>query len=274
VRRIAQRRRRRKKYFDRNAMRRSEIIRHARYTRAMEREQDRRRSLVAFVWHHVDADDLVWAVMATGSQMLMPAIVEKPQPGDPPPPEMKARPVSEAEAREIVDEALAVSPIFGCDRLAKFLGLPYDVRNKLKIRTIGSIDVKKRARMEIRRVRDKVKRQNKRRAEGVRPRDEYEANSLSRTQPWRALGVSRRTWERHRNKAHDASVSAITFLLPKDGPATPAGGVGTSEQGFALKEARGLTSSRTATQLAADIPISVVPCWVFGRKPQKLVRAA
>ena len=255
MRRIAQRRRRRKKYFDRNAMRRSEIIRHARYTRAMEREQDRRRSLVAFVWHHVDADDLVWAVMATGSQMLMPAIVEKPQPG------------------VISGGGVEGKAGFGSGS-AQFLGLPYDVRNKLKIRTIGSIDVKKRARMEIRRVRDKVKRQNKRRAEGVRPRDEYEANSLSRTQPWRALGVSRRTWERHRNKAHDASVSAITFLLPKDGPATPAGGVGTSEQGFALKEARGLTSSRTATQLAADIPISVVPCWVFGRKPQKLVRAA
>jgi FixJ family two-component response regulator len=29
-----------------------------------------------------------------------------------------------------------------------------------------------------------------------RPRAEYEANSLSRTRPWEAMGISRRTWYR------------------------------------------------------------------------------
>lgn len=36
----------------------------------------------------------------------------------------------------------------------------------------------------------------KRWAEGVQPRAEYEANSLERTRPWEALGMSRRTWYR------------------------------------------------------------------------------
>jgi hypothetical protein len=270
---VSGRRRKRKKNFDRNAMRRSEIIRFARYTRAMEREGDRRRSLVAFVWHYPDADDLVWSVMYAGSWMLMPAIVNKPRPGDLPPPEMKAEPVSEAEACGIVDEALAVNPIFGCDRLAKFLGLTYDVRNKLKIRTIGSIDIKKRARMEIRRVLDKVKHENRRRAAGVLSRDEYEANSLSRTQPWKVLGMSRRTWERHRNKARDASVSAITYFSPKDGLATPAGGAGTSEWAFGPKEGK-----RTYVLADGDHDCcrqTYIGITSFiGRSGQKLARAA
>jgi len=29
------------------------------------------------------------------------------------------------------------------------------------------------------------------------PRDEYEANSLMRSKPWEALGMSRATWYRH-----------------------------------------------------------------------------
>lgn len=37
----------------------------------------------------------------------------------------------------------------------------------------------------------------RRRANGIRPREEYEATSASRTQPWRWFDVSRDTWERH-----------------------------------------------------------------------------
>jgi len=35
----------------------------------------------------------------------------------------------------------------------------------------------------------------------AQPRADYEANSLNRTKPWEALGVSRSTWYRHRNKS-------------------------------------------------------------------------
>lgn len=30
----------------------------------------------------------------------------------------------------------------------------------------------------------------------AQPREEYEANSLSKTEPWKQLGMSRRTWYR------------------------------------------------------------------------------
>jgi len=41
----------------------------------------------------------------------------------------------------------------------------------------------------------------KRRAAGAVPRAEYEANALSTTRPWEALGVSRATWYRQQKKA-------------------------------------------------------------------------
>lgn len=42
-----------------------------------------------------------------------------------------------------------------------------------------------------------------RRRNGVVPRSDYEANSLSKTKPWEAEGISRRTYERRRKAASD-----------------------------------------------------------------------
>jgi hypothetical protein len=50
----------------------------------------------------------------------------------------------------------------------------------------------------------------KRRKAGVVSRDEYLANSKSRTEPWKAEGVSRRTWERRR-KAEDCRKSVASI---------------------------------------------------------------
>jgi hypothetical protein len=64
---------------------------------------------------------------------------------------------------------------------------------------------------ERRKERDRLRITKKRRENGVTPRATWLANNnLSRTEPWKAMGISRSTWERRRKKAAsevDASVS-------------------------------------------------------------------
>jgi hypothetical protein len=108
------------------------------------------------------------------------------------------------------------------DNLAKFLGVTYAQRQALRITTIGSIDVKKRARKKLRKREDRLAAERKRRERGMRPQPE----SLSATQPWKELGMSRRTWERRRNMARDASdatLSAARYLKGADRLASPEG---------------------------------------------------
>src|SRR5262249_1358107 len=156
------------------------------------------------------------------------------------------------------------------DNLARFLGVVYADRQALGLTTIGSVDIKKRARKELRKRRNRLVKEAKRRAAGMRPQRE----SLSATKPWEKLGISRATWYRQ-NKARirrETTLSAAYFLSSEDGPVSPAPGAGPSEGGFASKEARerppaappeaaikarGLPSSQTATTIAADLPISV-----------------
>jgi hypothetical protein len=70
----------------------------------------------------------------------------------------------------------------------------------LRITTIGAIDRTKDERQADRKQRkrqaDRARRQRDRQARGVKPRIEYETNSLARTKPWLTAGVSRSTWYR------------------------------------------------------------------------------
>jgi hypothetical protein len=88
------------------------------------------------------------------------------------------------------------------DRVGKELRLSYADRSRLNIRTIGAYDVDKRARasrsLAKRQKRDRERARATRAAKGALTREEYLAKSLSRTKPWEALGISRRTYERHR----------------------------------------------------------------------------
>jgi hypothetical protein len=185
--------------FDFAAKRRREIVLHARHVGAAETE-DFSRWLIAWVWHNPKAKDQVWSVMECARNM--------------------GRKISEAEASAVTEEASITRKRLSADNLARFLGVPYEHRQDLRLTTIGSVNVKKRAREELRKLRASKALAAKRRANGVRPRAEYEANSLSSIQPWKEMGMSRRTWERHRNKARDASVSTPIFLSSVDRPAT------------------------------------------------------
>jgi hypothetical protein len=220
---------RRNNNFDFCAKRRREIVIHARYVGAADTE-DLNRWLIAWVWHNRKAKDQIWSVMECARNM--------------------GRSITEAEASAITEEASITRKHLSADSLARFLGVTYEQRQALRLTTIGSVNVKKRARKELRARNSRLRKERMRRARGMRPQSE----SLSATQPWRELAMSRAAWYR-RNKARrdsETTLSAAIFLSSEDRPVSPEGGAGLAERGFASKKARGYPSSQTATTLAAD----------------------
>jgi hypothetical protein len=212
--------------FDFCAKRRREIVLHARLVGAADSDE-LSRWLIAWIWHNQKAIDPIWAVMEAAKRM--------------------GGEITEAEAAAITEEASTTRKHLSADNLARFLGVTYDQRQELGLTTIGSINVRKRARKELRKRRWRLNAERRRRGRGMRP----QSQSLSRLKPWAAEGISRRTWERrrHRNMTrtqNDADSSTPIFLISEDGPAS----AGTSEGGFASKEARGHPSSQTVTMPA------------------------
>jgi hypothetical protein len=196
--------------------------------------EDRSRWLIAWHWHNPSGEDPIWSIMEAAKRM--------------------GGKITEAEASAITEEASITCKHLSADNLARFLDVKYAQRQALRLTTIGSVDVKKRARKELLKLRKRRALERKRRASGVRARTEYEAHSLSRTQPWRALGMSRAAWYR-RNKARRASETSVSppiFLSSGDRPVSPEEKEGATERGFASKEERGLPPSQTATTLAGD----------------------
>jgi hypothetical protein len=244
VRHVSAPRRRRNHNFDLNAKRRKEIVLIARHVGAAQTD-DFDRYLIAWVWHNPRAIDQIWSVMEAAKRM--------------------GGGITEAKASEITEEASITPKHLSADNLARFLGVTYAKRQALRLTTIGSIDIKKRARKELRKRRDRMAKEAKRRARGMRPQSE----SLSRAQPWRELGMSRTTWYRRNKtrKRRETTLSAAIFLSSEDRSVSPAGEAGLSERGFASKKecprsgrgvaatvgASGLASSQTATTMAVDV---------------------
>jgi hypothetical protein len=248
---VSARRRRRKHNRDLNPIRRREIIRHAVHIGAHETE-DVSRWLIAWHWHNRKAKDPIWSLVEAAKRM--------------------GGSITEAEASAITEEASITRKHLTADNLARFLGVTYAQRQALRLKTIGSLDVKKGARKVLRKRKDRLYQAAKRRAAGARPQSE----SLSATQPWKEEGMSRPAWYR-RNKARrdsETTSSAVSLIGNADRPVLPETGMEASERCVAPKQEDLRLESADGASLTADIPISVVPCWVFGRRPQKLARAA
>jgi hypothetical protein len=90
------------------------------------------------------------------------------------------------------------------DVLGSRLRLSDDERTSLRITTIGAYDVNKAARKRRsqlrKRERDRIKSAEKRIQSGAQPRQTYLDQCLSARAPWKADGISRRTWERRRKR--------------------------------------------------------------------------
>jgi len=87
------------------------------------------------------------------------------------------------------------------DEIAKLLRVTFAKRRKLKLWTFGACDLspeERKARAKARKKRKDRKGAAERRLQhGAKPR----AQSLSQLQPWKAEGISRRTWERRPENA-------------------------------------------------------------------------
>jgi hypothetical protein len=105
------------------------------------------------------------------------------------------------EIDTLISEVSTAPLRWSADALAKRMGLMAAERSALRISTIGAIDQTKPERIAARKERARKRAQERRRAQGAKPRYEYEANSLSRQKPWLAAGVSRSTWYRRRTRA-------------------------------------------------------------------------
>jgi len=155
--------------------------------------------------------------------------------------------ITEAEAAAIIDEAVHThSPPLSADDLARFLGLRYDKRRALGIKTIGSIDIDKQGRKEIRKLQDRYSKERKRRRLGMKPHSE----SLSQTRPWKDEGISRRTWYRHRRQQDDGA--RVTRPLAKRAAASIT--VGTVLSAAIKKEHCGQICAT-----AANTPVPPIP---------------
>lgn len=102
------------------------------------------------------------------------------------------------EQAEIVPPILANPSRWKADALAWRLRLTKEERNMLGITTIGAVDENKAARTKRRRAADRQRKENARRAKGMKPREQYEGQSLSKAKPWVAEGISRAKWYRRR----------------------------------------------------------------------------
>ena len=191
--------------FDFNRRRRIEIERHAIQVGAAQTE-DLSRWLIAWIWHNPSAKDQVGAVIECVRRMGRDDM-------------------SPAEARQIIDEAQSTSRCRKADSLAAWLGITYVERQALHIRTIGSVNVKKRGRTELRKRSKRMAQESRRRSRGVQARVQYENSSLSASRPWEKLNMSRRTWYRRQNQRPKhgpatvgTSACPITFVIPKHIP--------------------------------------------------------
>ena len=128
------------------------------------------------------------------------------------------RSVGGAVAEADVEHVARETPLRrrSADALGKVLRLTESERAACRITTFGAIDCTRAQRTARRKEKARERKRADRLAAGATPR----AQSLSRTRPWEAEGVSRRTWERRR-KARDASSSAANLpVLAADEVAT------------------------------------------------------
>jgi hypothetical protein len=120
-----------------------------------------------------------------------------------------------ADADKILEEIYAYPRKWKFERLGQILNFTGKEWRQLRIR-IAPVDMSAEERRDYSRNLSNWKRRKKRRSKGMKTRAEYlETNNLSRTEPWKAEGISKRTWYRRRGtslagihkNAHDRPVS-------------------------------------------------------------------
>ncbi len=112
--------------------------------------------------------------------------------------EQRAPWLTAGEIRTIVAPILLNPQRWKADALAWRMRVTKAERDGLALTTIGAIDESRAKRLHRRKQRAIERKRAQRKAEGAVPRRIYEKQSLSATEPWKAEGISRRTWYRRR----------------------------------------------------------------------------
>lgn len=131
-----------------------------------------------------------------------------------------------------IDAILSATPPrrIRADPLARHLHVTDAERTALRIFTIGAYDVPKAERIKRRKEKRRLADQARRQARGAKPHEQ----SISRTKPWEARGMSRATWYRKEKamrqpvrqiRGHDSSLShgrgPVSLSTGKDGESVP-----------------------------------------------------
>lgn len=115
------------------------------------------------------------------------------------------------EDRAKLVQAVLENPLrWKADTLGRMLGLTTAERAMLKIRTIGPIDSTAAERREARRLANIERKRAIRRSAGKPLRADQHRNSINSQAPWKAVGISERTW--YRRRARQRSVSATATV--------------------------------------------------------------
>ena len=105
--------------------------------------------------------------------------------------------------------------------LGERLNLMDSERTRAKAFSIMPVDVSEEELKERARELDRMRKALKRREERAKPRRIYESEGAAKTEPWKALGISRRTYYRRKEAGQLRGTSASAVLLRLVAPDTP-----------------------------------------------------
>jgi hypothetical protein len=132
---------------------------------------------------------------------------------------------AESETRSRLSAVLARAEQAARGEKIEYRGLLIDPRYRFKDQTavewlhirgeeMRAFDLRHFVSPEIKRERDRLRKEEERRAAGVISRQQYEATSLSHLKPWETEGISRATWYRKRPNTAETSVSGCMVAKP------------------------------------------------------------
>lgn len=116
------------------------------------------------------------------------------------------------EAEALAEAAEMAARWQDADAMANRIGLSLADREMLEVRTIGAVGITKRQRKALQKEKRCQRDTKRRRDNGAKPRAEYEAQSISRAEPWKAEGISRATYYRRRKHGVETSPHHVSIL--------------------------------------------------------------
>ena len=126
--------------------------------------------------------------------------------------------LAEPKTAEMLDRAFSNKHPYGAAKLGERLGLTAADRMKYRLWHIEAIDCAKPERIKQAKKRKAERRKQRRRERGVKPRDEYLAQSVMRTKPWIALGIaSKRSYYRWLAKQSGTGLTPVSCPYPAGG---------------------------------------------------------